>query len=145
MSSSGAILIIFILLHACSTTKEKPANSAENSDSVNTVTKTQTDTIPKPPPPPEPGLAPGQAKVMGNIGQISSRHLDLKVTKIEGYGSSTPPIALQDTITIGLSEQTVQKNKQLKVGSEVTLLIFSNIPLEGKSSPPPWSLVKLYQ
>lgn len=143
MSSAGPILLVFLLLQACGTTKEKPEKPAENSDSVNTTVASGNDTIPKPPPPPEPALAPREAKVLGSIVRLGSGEMELKVSKIEGYGSSTPPIAVNDTLKVRAGEQIIQKNEELRVGTEVRLLVYYNISRE-EASAPRWSLVKLY-
>lgn len=124
-------------------------DTSKNARTVNyqsDTTDVSSDTIPQPPPPP-PGLPPGQAKVKGKIIAItkytedtSSGYLTLKVDKVLGYGSSTPPIARNDSIRI---TSTNLEQDDIQIRKIVTATITYRLVLDDTGRSSRWTLIKL--
>lgn len=100
------------------------------------------DTTPTPqPPPPPPGPAPGQAKISGTVVAIDQKEavLKLEVKKVLGYGASTPPVAVSDTLRV---HYTGNDQNEISIGKIVTAVISYRYQLDDSgSSSPLWSLV----
>lgn len=129
----------------CSSNKnssQKDNNLNSQADSIHT----KTDTMPKPDPPP-PGLPPGQAKVHGELVEFgrladdsTSSYLIINVEQVLGYGASTPPIGVSDSLKI-VSHKEDQNS--LKIGKIVSAVISYQQLLGGSGNSTRWTLVKL--
>lgn len=150
---SNLLIFTFAILFtgmACTGNKEASQSSEQSGSNLrDTQTVSQSDTVPVPtPPPPQPGLPPGQAMVKGEIVEYyarenpSSAYFILKVNKILGYGSSTPPIAATDTIRIFLAGQ---QEKLPKIGKIVNSVISYRLELSDSTGTPRWTLIKFLQ
>lgn len=138
------ISILFLWNPGCSTDK-KVSKNTETFESTKDTFAVKPDTIPTPEPPP-PGLAPGQAKIKGEIIEFrdaegtSNGIMIINVEKVLGYGSSTPPISVSDTIEVNTG--SLEPN-EIEIGKIVSTVISYQLMLvdSGKSSR--WTLVKL--
>lgn len=111
--------------------------------------QSKSDTIPEITPPP-PALAPGHAKVLAVITtfdrvQMNTRkeegRLLLKVKKVLGYGAATPPIAVSDTLKVGIGNP---EEIEIHIGKIVSAVIsYQERPNINFSHALPWTLVTL--
>ena len=109
------------------------------------------DTIPDGPPPPPPGPAPDHVKLKGILLDITDPAGDdngkgatirLIVHSVEAYGSSTPPVAVSDTLKIHAS-RSMSRDIQNLIGKIVPAMIsYRQVPLSG-SDVPSWYLVDI--
>lgn len=139
------ISLLFLWNPGCESDKENSQKTKELTSTEDTA-QVNSDTIPTPPPPP-PGLPPGQAKIKGEVIEFrkkadnsSSRVLTIRVNKVLGYGASTPPIAVTDSLEIiaGNLEQ-----KDIEIGKIVFAVISYQLIIGDSDRPSRWNLVKL--
>lgn len=138
------ISILLLWNPGCSSEKKDP-NKANTLKSYQDTLQVKSDTIPTPDPPP-PGLAPGQAKIEGEVigfhdpEKVSNGVIIIKVEKVLGYGPSTPPIAASDSVEVISGSLDPKK---FKIGKIVSAILSYQLMLgdSGKSSR--WTLVKL--
>ena len=138
--TSTLLLIIPIFLIVECGSKKETAQNNENPSAKDTSIVMTSDTIPQPPPPP-PGLAPGQAKIRGEVishdNEIKST-LSLRIEKVLGYGPATPPIAVNDTLVVHL---TAQSQNEINIGKIVSAVISYRQQLDDSKSTPLWTFV----
>lgn len=139
------ISLLFLWNPGCESDKENSQKTKELTSTEDTV-QVNSDTIPTPPPPP-PGLPPGQAKIKGEVIEFrekvetsSSYIVTIRVNKVLGYGASTPPIAVTDSLEIigGNLEQ-----KDIEIGKIVSAVISYQLIIGDSDRPSRWNLVKL--
>lgn len=108
------------------------------------------DTIPARP---EPGLSPGTAKVRAEITGVDTTKtgkyvLNLEIKEILGYGSSTPPLATGQTMSIdaaGFFVSSNQSKRSIKPGKKVIALIryTQSMQMGTNEKTLPWSLAEI--
>jgi hypothetical protein len=141
MTSVYILLTIFLLVQACD--KKGDQSQASKDDTVRTQTASP-DSTPKVQPA-EPGLPPGQAKLQATVSEIhthsNTSEVVFVVEKVLGYGSSTPPVPVGDTLSYHIKEETytdLSLNKQQKV----SLIIQRKVTLKSSQNDG-WSLIKV--
>jgi hypothetical protein len=139
------ISLLFLWNPGCSSDKDN-SQKTKALTSIEDTTQVNSDTIPTPPPPP-PGLPPGQAKIEGKVIEFqknkensSSQTITIKVNRVLGYGSSTPPIAVTDSLEV---ESNKLDDKELEIGKIVSAVISYQLMLGDSGEPHRWTLVKL--
>lgn len=140
-----AVLLIFFgisIILGCAI-KEETVRKGHTSSSIKAIYAMSSDTIPDPkPPPPPPGLAPGQAKVKGKVIETDKQNghlLQLNVEEVLGYGASTPPIAVSDTLSIQYVESF---RDEIRIGKIVSAVLSYRHQLEESGNSPLWMLVR---
>lgn len=139
------ISLLFLWNPGCNSNKGNSHNTKELTPTEDTA-KVNSDTIPTPPPPP-PGLPPGQAKIEGEVIEFqknkensTSQTITIKVNRVLGYGSTTPPIGLTDSLEV---ESNNLDDKELEIGKIVSAVISYQLMLGDSGKSHRWTLVKL--
>lgn len=121
--------LISLIIRTCGSSNQNSENTESTSDTVSII-QNQHDSMPKQPPPPKRGLPPGFAKVRGEVLRISGEGNNatksiilLKIEKVLGYGSSTPSIAVYDTLKIHIDAKQSTERQFLSPNQKPTLLI----------------------
>jgi hypothetical protein len=146
MSYTALILSFLLLIGGCGSSEESQENEqASPSDSIEQAeAKTSSDTIPTPEPP-GPGLSPGQAEIEAEVIDLIKEEkngkciLSLEIHKVLGYGQSTDPLAVNDTLEVRVGE----KKSSMVPGQKMTMVLQQNISSAEGEPTFPWSLVKI--
>lgn len=139
------LIFSLLLISGCGANK-KSSQQEKNLVSAQDTVKMSSDTIPKPSPPP-PGLPPGEARVRGEIVEVgnqtnnqNSSFFKIKVNRVLGYGSSTPPVGTADTLLVNMR---VADQNHFKIGKIVSAVIsYRQLPGDSGNSSR-WTLVTL--
>lgn len=138
------ISVLILWNPGCNSDKDNSQETKELTSTEDTA-QVNSDTIPTPPPPP-PGLPPGHAKIEGEVVELpkkeksSSQMVTIKVNKVLGYGSSTPPIAVTDSLNV---QADSFDEKEVKIGKIVSAVISYQLMLGDSGESHRWTLVKL--
>ncbi len=138
------ISMLFLWNPGCSSEKKDP-DKAKTVKSTEDTLQVKSDTIPTPDPPPQ-GLAPGQAKIEGEIisfhdpEETSNGVVTIKVKKVLGYGPSTPPITVSDSMEVTSGSLDPKK---FKIGKIVSAILSYQPMLGDSGKASRWTLVKL--
>lgn len=133
-----------VLTLGCGSSETNKNGTDSQGADTNTVKQSQ-DTMP---PPPAPDLSPGTARIQGQAVDIreperpeEDYRIAVRVNKVLGYGSSTPPIGRSDTLTIGsyTLPESIEKGKEF-----VSVISYRQI-MSGFDDTPLWLLVRIEQ
>lgn len=115
-----------------------------NSEPNNMQQEAISDTLPQPD---QPELAPGTARIKGNVLSISEPEeadgkyrLAVQVEEVLNYGSSTPPIAQSDTLQIASYESPEGARKCQNM---TAIISYRQLMTEFEEDPALWLLVKI--
>lgn len=142
---ANTCLIFLIFVPGCDASKKNQKNSAVDSTYTDSIAM-QSDSLP---PPSEPGPSPGHARIQAEPIDITDATpgknyviVTFRITKVEGYGASTPPLAVSDSVNVRASKSIVE-GKAISLGKIVTAVISYRQFVLGEDSSPKWTLVTL--
>lgn len=141
-------LASLIIIQACESSDNRSGKeSGEAAGSADSSAIMHDDSILQVPPPPGPGLAPGRAKILGELKNISESTdgkenavITIVVRRVIGYGPSTPPLANNVSVRVVATELRNEINN-LKSGKIITAIISYQQTVLGGDESPDWSLV----
>jgi len=137
-------LFALLIISGCGSDKNNSAQNEKNESTQETMTARK-DTMPKAPE----SLAPNSALVKGNITEIKDTgdekqiSLKIKITKIDGYGPSTHPIATGSVIDAEVSRSFMEDRlgQKLTKGDSIHAVISQTIAMLGSDRQSTWNIV----
>lgn len=139
-----SILITLAITLTLSCASSETNTEKQNSQKADTnITAQSQDTVPQPP---QPDLSPGTARIKGHAITIrepeqaeNMYRIAIKIIEVMGYGSSTPPIATGDTLTIG----SYTLPEDFETGKKFVSIISYRQIMAGTEDTPFWLLVRI--
>lgn len=137
-------LLTLLLLSGCGSDKKNSDQNNKSEATQETMT-TRQDTMPNAPE----SLAPNSALIKGNITEIKGTggkkqiSLKIKITKVDGYGPSTRPIATGSVIDAEVSRSFLQDKlgQELTKGDTIHAVISQTIAMLGSNRQSTWNIV----
>lgn len=130
-------LIVLTVLYACNSKNHKTENDLKTTEQMEQYTSS----LP-------PGTANISATLISGLESDDSSSLLFRIDKVEGYGSSTPPLAIGSKILIKLSNSLIQNgkdsvSKNLKTGTSHRLGLRHLGKGVGREGVAEWEIIKI--